>query len=109
QQVIDAFEGRVPVLDGGPCEAGVESTILAVDGDAVTQLRAGALPRDEIERVIGRPVAVADAGTAIRAPGMLESHYAPNAALRLDASEARAGEAYLGFGAGGGDLNLSST
>src|SRR5690606_18040440 len=53
--------------------------------------------------------AVADAGSAIRAPGMLESHYAPNAALRLDASEAQAGEAYLGFGAGGGDLNLSST
>lgn len=109
QQVIDAFDGRVPVLDGGPCEAGVESTILAVDGDTVTQLRAGALPREEIERVIGRAVEIADSGSAIRAPGMLESHYAPNAALRLNASEALAGEAYLGFGAGGGDLNLSPT
>src|SRR5687767_8138448 len=44
EQVRRAFGQSVPVLDGGPCQAGLESTILAVAGDSVTQLRAGALP-----------------------------------------------------------------
>jgi L-threonylcarbamoyladenylate synthase len=109
EQVKRAFHGRVPVLDGGPSEAGVESTILAVDGETVTQLRAGALARDEIERAIGRSVAVAAEGAAVAAPGMLASHYAPNAAMRLNAKAAEAGEVLLGFGAIGGALNLSAS
>ena len=64
-------------------------------------------PREEIERAIGRPVGVATEGSAIAAPGMLASHYAPNAALRLNAKSPEAGEAYLAFGAGEGTLNLS--
>jgi L-threonylcarbamoyladenylate synthase len=108
-QVTRAFAGRVPVLDGGPCTSGVESTIVAVDGKTVTQLRAGALPREEIERVIGRPVPVAEEGSAVAAPGMLASHYAPNAAMRLNAKSAQAGEVLLGFGAIGGALNLSAS
>jgi L-threonylcarbamoyladenylate synthase len=106
-QVERGFGGRVPVLDGGPCRSGVESTILAVVGDEVTQLRAGALPRDEIEAALGRPIAVAEAGGAVLSPGMLASHYAPNAALRLNAAAPEPGEAYLGFGPGGGAHNLS--
>jgi L-threonylcarbamoyladenylate synthase len=107
QQVEAAFAGRVPVLDGGPSTSGVESTILAVEGDIVTQLRAGALPRDEIEAALGRPIALAKADATVASPGMLASHYAPNAALRLDASSPRPGEAYLAFGPGQGTLNLS--
>ena len=99
-QVIANFGDSVPVLDGGAATAGVESTILAVDGETVTQLRAGALPREEIESLLGRPVAVAEANAAISAPGMLASHYAPDAHLRLDASAPEPGEAYLGFGPG---------
>lgn len=106
-QVERGFAGRVPVLDGGPSSAGVESTILAVGGDTVTQLRAGALPRHEIEAALGAPVAIAKAGGAIVAPGMLASHYAPNARLRLNATSAEAAEAYLAFGPGEGTLNLS--
>jgi L-threonylcarbamoyladenylate synthase len=109
QQVERAFAGRIPVLDGGPSASGVESTILAVDGDSVTQLRAGALPRDEIEALLGRPIAIAKEGGPVSAPGMLASHYAPNARLRLDARSPEPGEAYLGFGPGGGALNLSPT
>jgi L-threonylcarbamoyladenylate synthase len=109
EQVERGVGGRVPVLDGGPCRAGVESTILAVEGDAMTQLRAGALAREDIETVTGRPVAVASVGDAIQAPGMLASHYAPEASVRLDAEAADAGEAYLGFGIHEGDLNLSRT
>jgi len=108
EQVRRAFGGRVPVLDGGPCMAGVESTILAVEGGTVTQLRAGALARAEIERAIGQPVAVAAEGAAVASPGMLASHYAPNAALRLNARAAEPGEAYLGFGPGEATLNLSA-
>lgn len=107
EQVLRAFKGAVPVLDGGPCTAGVESTIVAVSGDKVTQLRAGALAREEIERAIGGPVAAAAEGSAIAAPGMLASHYAPNAAMRLNAATLQAGEVLLGFGASGGTLNLS--
>jgi L-threonylcarbamoyladenylate synthase len=108
-QVIKGFAGRVPVLDGGPCTAGVESTILAVLGDTITQLRAGALPREEAERAIGRPIAIATEGSAISAPGMLASHYAPNATLRLNARTFSPGEASLGFGPGDFTLNLSPT
>ncbi len=107
EQVRRGFAGRVPVLDGGPSQAGVESTILAVDGEQVTQLRAGALAREDIEAAIGRPVAQAGKGAAIAAPGMLASHYAPNATLRLDARQPEAGEAYLGFGQMNATLNLS--
>lgn len=109
--VRKTFAGAVPVLDGGPCERGVESTILAVDGETVTQLRAGALPRNEIEAVLGRPVALATHDAAIAAPGMLKSHYAPGAALRLNAAIPAPGEAYLAFGSApahnGPLLNLS--
>jgi len=106
-QVERSFNGTVPVLEGGASEAGVESTILAVEGDVVTQLRAGALPRDEIEAMIGQQVAVAKHDAAIAAPGMLASHYAPNATLRLDAERAQAGETWLGFGPGPAGANLS--
>lgn len=108
-QVDRAFSGRVPVLEGGPSMSGVESTILAVDGDVVTQLRAGALPREEIEALLGHPVATAAPNARIAAPGMLASHYAPNATLRLNAERAEAGETWLGFGPGPDGANLSPT
>lgn len=107
EQVDRAFGGRVPVLDGGPSRSGVESTILAVDGEIVTQLRAGALPRGEIEAALGHPVARAAHDAKIAAPGMLASHYAPNATLRLDAERPEPGETWLGFGPGPAGANLS--
>ncbi len=97
-QVRTALGKSVPVLDGGPCKAGVESTILRVEGDTVTQLRAGAMAREEIESILERPVLTASSDSPIAAPGMLASHYAPRATLRLDARGPRPGEAYLAFG-----------
>jgi L-threonylcarbamoyladenylate synthase len=87
------------VIDGGPCPIGVESTIVAVDGDGGRLLRAGGLDAAAIEAVLGAPLArpEADAERPI-APGQLASHYAPRAALRLDAAEVRPGEALLAFG-----------
>jgi L-threonylcarbamoyladenylate synthase len=107
EQVLRGFAGHVPVLDGGPANAGVESTILAVTGDVVTQLRAGALPREEAEELIGRSIAVAQEGGPVTAPGMLASHYAPNARLRIHVEHPEPGEAYLSFGHRPGTLNLS--
>jgi L-threonylcarbamoyladenylate synthase len=107
EQVLRGFAGRVPVLDGGPAHAGVESTILAVTGDSVTQLRAGALPREEAEALIGQAIAIAEEGGQITAPGMLASHYAPNARLRIHVEHPEPGEAYLSFGDRPGTLNLS--
>ena len=106
-QVVKGFAGRIPVLDGGPAHAGVESTILAVTGETVTQLRAGALAREEAEALIGRPIAVAQEGGPVTAPGMLASHYAPNARLRIHVEHPAPGEAYLSFGDRPGTLNLS--
>ncbi len=103
QQVRDGFCGRVPVLDGGPCRAGVESTILTLDGNEVIQLRAGALARHEIESLLDLRIASASPHTAIIAPGMLASHYAPRAHLRLAVAAPRAGEAFLAFGHAPGD------
>jgi L-threonylcarbamoyladenylate synthase len=97
EQVRRGFGGTVPVLDGGPCRAGVESTIIRIEGDRLVQLRAGAMARREIARVVGVPIELAEKGATIAAPGMLLSHYAPNAQMRLNA-EPREGEAYLAFG-----------
>jgi len=98
------------VLDGGPCQIGLESTIVAVGDDgAVTLLRPGAISRAEIEAIVG-PINTAHSGK-VQAPGMMESHYAPRARIRLDAAPPQPGETYLAFGAaapaGGATLSAS--
>src|SRR5205807_10590835 len=67
---------------------------------APTLLRPGGLPRAAIERVLGAPLAVAPPtpDDAPLAPGMLASHYAPKATLRLNARDVRPGEVLLAFG-----------
>ena len=83
------------ILDGGPATMGLESTVIGFDKDRPVLLRPGAIAREEIEAVVGR---LGAAGDGIRSPGQLESHYAPRAALRLNAHHAQPGEALLGFG-----------
>ena len=95
--------GRIDlIVDGGPVAVGVESTIVGCF-DQPMLLRPGGLPRAEIERVLGRalvqPPADADSGQPL-APGMLASHYAPRARVRLDAQRLEPGEALLAFGLG---------
>lgn len=87
------------VLDGGATPHGLESTVLDVSGDEPHLLRPGALPREAIEAVIGRSLNDGAAEAAKpSSPGQLESHYAPRAALRLNAREVRPGEALIAFG-----------
>jgi L-threonylcarbamoyladenylate synthase len=83
-------------LDGGRCEIGLESTVVALLEGPPRLLRPGAVTRAQIEALIG-PLAEAE-GDAGRSPGRLARHYAPTAPLRLDADEAGPGEAYLAFG-----------
>lgn len=86
-ELADVLEpGRDAVLEGGRSEVGVESTIVDCTGDAPRLLRPGAVGVEEIEAVTGLDVVAAD--PAVRAPGTLASHYAPNARVVLvDQSE----------------------
>jgi len=97
--VMADLRGRIDLMiDGGPCEVGVESTIVACLGEP-TLLRPGGLARDRIEAMLGQALAVAlIADETPIAPGMLASHYAPKAKLRIDADAPRDGEALLAFG-----------
>jgi L-threonylcarbamoyladenylate synthase len=113
QHVLDDLSGKVDlILDGGPTQVGVESTIVACF-DKPVLLRPGGIARADIERVLGRALAEApEQENAPLAPGMLASHYAPKAKLRLNAAGPRPGEALLAFGpaataAGPRVLNLS--
>ncbi|MGL4291814.1 MAG: L-threonylcarbamoyladenylate synthase [Phreatobacter sp.] len=96
--VLADLDGRIDaVVDAGPTEVGVESTIVACLGGVPVLLRPGGVSRAAIEAVIGLPLAVHARETTI-APGMLASHYAPKAGVRLDATSLEAGEALLAFG-----------
>jgi L-threonylcarbamoyladenylate synthase len=97
------------ILDGGPCPIGVESTIVDVTGDTPLLLRPGGVTREAIESEIGSLGTPDDA--SVRAPGMLASHYAPRAPLRLNAQDAAPGEVLLAFGpdAPAGAVNLSAS
>jgi L-threonylcarbamoyladenylate synthase len=96
----DLGERVTMILDAGAATIGLESTVVDVTGAEPIVLRLGAAARDDIARVLGRPVAVATGEAHTPAsPGMLARHYAPAASLRLDATDARPGEALLAFGA----------
>jgi L-threonylcarbamoyladenylate synthase len=97
--VLADLGGRIDlIVDGGPTLVGVESTIVSCVGEPML-LRPGGLAREDIERVLGRPLAEPqDQPEAPTAPGMFASHYAPAARLRLDAQDAWPGEALLAFG-----------
>jgi L-threonylcarbamoyladenylate synthase len=105
----DAVEETGPAaaaaLDGGPCAIGLESTVVALIDEA-RLLRPGSVTRSQIEALIG-PLLEAEAD-ARRSPGRLSRHYAPNLPLRLNATEPRSDEVWLGFGPhGGSGFNLS--
>jgi len=100
EHVRTDLDGRIDlIVDGGPASVGIESTIVSFL-DTPTLLRPGGLPREAIENVLGYELADAEpiADNAPLAPGMLSSHYAPRAAVRLNATDVRPGEVLLAFG-----------
>ncbi|AMO70742.1 L-threonylcarbamoyladenylate synthase [Sphingorhabdus sp. M41] len=94
------------ILDGGPCEQGIESTIVAIADDNYRILRPGPITAVQLEAIVGKPpiLTVTD---QIEAPGQMLSHYAPTKPLRLNAKTAAPDEYHIGFGLISGDRNLS--
>lgn len=111
--VLGDLDGRIDaVLDGGAAQVGVESTIVLCLGGTPRLLRPGGVPREAIEALIGaKLVTGSEAGSSPLAPGMLASHYAPRAQVRLNATGIQPGEAALLFGAepptGAGEAHVS--
>jgi L-threonylcarbamoyladenylate synthase len=101
--VLTDLQGRVDlILDGGATQVGLESTIIGCVDQPVL-LRSGGLPREAIEQALGTRLRDASADAQLHenaplAPGMLASHYAPKALLRLEATSVASGEALLAFG-----------
>jgi L-threonylcarbamoyladenylate synthase len=106
EHVAASLGTRIPlILDAGPTERGLESTIVGIGEDAIRLLRPGPIDLADLLAAAGLPERAASG--AIEAPGQLRSHYAPGKPLRLDAQAAEADEWLIGFGAIAGDDNLS--
>jgi len=98
EHVLKSLDGCIPlIVDAGPTERGLESTIVAATGGPLRLLRPGPLEID----------AEATASSAIEAPGQLASHYAPSKPVRLDAATAESDEYLIAFGSVVGDESLS--
>ena len=100
EHVVKSLGGRIPlVVDAGPTERGLESTIVAATGGQLRLLRPGPI---EVE-------AETVAGDRIEAPGQMASHYAPSKPLRIDVIAAEPDEYLIGFGAVAADVSLSAS
>jgi len=97
--VATQLSGRIDlIVDGGPASVGLESTIVSfVEGKPVL-LRPGGLSTEILEAHIGAALYNAKTDGEIKAPGMMLSHYAPNAVLRLAATEMEGEDGALTFG-----------
>lgn len=108
--VISEFEGSdLPIIDGGACAVGLESTVIDARGETPVVLRPGSVTEEAIFAACGiKPIRAEHAPAELHSPGMLASHYSPDCPVRLNAHSANKGEAMLGFGKEfRGDLNLS--
>lgn len=97
------------ILDTGPSDVGLESTVLDISTTTPTLLRPGGITREDIEALIGRIDIAGTDDTAPRSPGMMSRHYAPKTPLRMNATAPNKGEVFLGFGPAPAsvDMNLS--
>lgn len=85
------------ILDGGPSRVGLESSVVSFLGATPQLLRPGGLSRQALEECLGLTLANPTSGP-LHSPGQLQSHYAPRASLRLNATAPQEGEIFLGFG-----------
>jgi L-threonylcarbamoyladenylate synthase len=103
EHVLASLGGRIPlVIDAGPTRLGLESTIVALEGNHLRLLRPGPLGEAELG-----PLSLETRG--VEAPGQLASHYAPAKPLRLGAMQRLPGEWLIGFGDVAGDASLSNS
>lgn len=100
EHVLKSLGGRISlIIDSGPTERGIESTIVAATRGPLRLLRRGPI---EIAAQEG-------SGATIEAPGQMQSHYAPSKPLRLNTTEATDDEFLIGFGPVAGDESLSAS
>lgn len=96
--VADQFSDTdLMIIDNGPCQVGLESTILKVEGENIIILRPGFVTVEMIEETTGIK-AEFSTSNKIEAPGMMKSHYAPNANVQLNCETCDEGAALLAFG-----------
>ena len=106
EHVLASFgDGAPPILDGGPCERGLESTIVALRESGWQLLRPGPIPEPAVAALLGDAMPAVPG--RIEAPGQLARHYSPGKPVRLNADRADADEFFIGFGAVPGDCSLS--
>ncbi len=109
QHVRAGLDGRIAAfLDDGPCGVGLESTIVGLAG-APALLRPGGVALEQIEEVLQTELHHHQPGDLLTAPGQLQSHYAPDAPVRLNAESRQGDEVLLGFGPIACDVNLSES
>lgn len=107
QHVRAGLGGRIAaILDDGPCGVGLESTIVGLAGEP-TLLRPGGVALEAVETALNTRLHLHQSGDLLTAPGQLQSHYAPDAPVRLNAQSRHGDEVLLGFGPVDCDLNLS--
>ncbi|MCX4348408.1 MAG: L-threonylcarbamoyladenylate synthase [Alphaproteobacteria bacterium] len=108
--VRDSLGDKVDmILDGGQCSVGVESTIIDLTGKQAVMLRAGGTTLEALEDFLNEKVLISHGNPNLpSAPGQLLKHYAPGKPLRINATERKDGEFYIGFGKiSDSDINLS--
>lgn len=106
-ELVEASLGNsIPVVDGDNCQIGLESTVVSLVDNKIEILRLGSVTSAELAEF--GAVTIASHEAAIKAPGMLKRHYAPNHPLYLNITEKTEGMFLIGFGDMGCDLNLSA-
>lgn len=108
EHVFESFGDTCPpVIDGGSCEAGLESTIVAVDGEGGWRLlRPGPITFEKLAAFLGQPAK--SRGATIEAPGQLAKHYSPGKPVLLNQTTPPSSAFFIGFGELDGDVNLSA-
>lgn len=105
QHVLRSLGSNVPVVDGGSCTVGIESTIVEISNDNIAILRLGSVTAKDLSEFGD----IHKADSTIKAPGMLKRHYSPSRPLKMNVLKKEPGMALLGFGACDADLNLSES
>ena len=112
QHVYESLGNKVDmILDGGQCEVGVESTIIDLTSKDVVMLRAGGISKETLEDFLSQEILISHGNPNLpSSPGQLLKHYAPMHEFRINVTEKKDDEFFIGFGnVKNADLNLSVT